>query len=131
MKSSGSLLRRSAGKLFFFSLLLIGGILSLPVSPVQAQKAGAPQQRIVQGRVVDKNNAAIHGAVVYLKDGHTLSVRSFISDNNGGFRFGQLGQNTDYEIWAESDSHKSGTKSISSFDSKSEYNFILKIDTAK
>jgi Carboxypeptidase regulatory-like domain len=130
MKSSGPLFRRFAGKLLFFSLLLIGGILSLPVSPVQAQKAG-PTQRIVQGRVVDKNNAPIRGAIVYLKDGHTLSVRSFISDSNGGYRFGQLSQNTDYEIWAESDSHKSGTKSISSFDSKSEYNFILKIDTAK
>ena len=130
MKSSGPVFRRFAGKLFFLFLLLTGGILSLPFSSVQAQQSG-PVQRIIQGRVVDKGDAAIRGAVVYLKDGHTLSVRSYISDTNGAYRFGQLGQNTDYEIWAESDSHKSGTKSISSFDSKSEYNFILKIDTAK
>jgi hypothetical protein len=130
MKSSGPLFRRSAGKLFFFCSLLSTAVLFLPVRALQAQQS-VPAQRVIQGKVVDKGDAAIRGAVVYLKDGHTLSVRSYISDDSGAYRFGQLAQNTDYEIWAESNGRKSNTKSISSFDSKKEFTFNLKIDTTK
>ena len=71
-----------------------------------AQQRG-PVQRIVQGKVTDQNNAALKGSVVYLKDGHSLSVKSFIADDQGEYRFGQLAQNTDYEIWAENNGKKS------------------------
>ena len=95
-----------------------------------AQQRG-PVQRIVQGKVTDQNNAALKGSVVYLKDGHSLSVKSFIADDQGEYRFGQLAQNTDYEIWAENNGKKSGVKTISSFDSKNQFYINLKIDTAK
>ncbi len=88
-------------------------------------------QRVVQGKVVDKGDAAIKSAVVYLKDGHTLSVKSYISGDDGSYRFGQLAQNTDYQLWAESNGKKSPVKSISSFDTKTEINITLKIDTGK
>jgi Carboxypeptidase regulatory-like domain len=129
MKTSASLFRRSAGKLLFFFSLLTAAIVVLPVPALQAQAGAA--QRVIQGKVVDKADAPIRGAVVYLKDSHTLSVRSYITDDTGAYRFGQLAQNTDYEIWAESNGRKSGTKSISSFDSKKEFTFSLKIDTNK
>jgi Carboxypeptidase regulatory-like domain len=94
---------------------------------VFAQDRG-PAQRVVQGKVVDADNAPIKGAVVYLKDSRSLAVKSFFSDDQGGYRFGQLSPNTDYEIWAESNGKKSAVKTISSFDSKSQFNINLKID---
>ena len=87
-----------------------------------------PVQRVVQGKVTDHADAALKGSVVYLKDGHTLSVKSFIADDQGEYRFGQLAQNTDYEIWAEHDGKKSSVKTISSFDNKNQFYINLKID---
>jgi hypothetical protein len=106
------------------------GLSALRPATLSAQQRG-PSQRIVLGKVTDKAEAPLHGAVVYLKDDHTLSVKSFISDDNGGFRFGQLSGSTDYELWAEAGGKKSAVKTISSFDSKSEFNINLKIDTGK
>ena len=95
-----------------------------------AQQRG-PVQRVVQGKVTDHSDAPLKGAVVYLKDGHTLSVKSFIADDQGEYRFGQLAQNTDYELWAESNGKKSSVKTISSFDTKNQFYINLKIDTSK
>ena len=95
-----------------------------------AQQRG-PVQRVVQGKVTDHADTALKGAVVYLKDGHTLSVKSFIADDQGAYRFGQLAQNTDYELWAETNGKKSPVKTISSFDTKNQFNINLKIDKSK
>ena len=100
---------------------------AVPDAAVFAQDRG-PAQRVVQGKVVDADSAPIKGAVVYLKDSRSLAVKSYFSDDEGGYRFGQLSQNTDYEIWAENNGKKSAVKTISSFDSKSQFNINLKID---
>ena len=88
----------------------------------------APAQRVVQGKVIDKADAVVNGAVVYLKDDHSLAVKSYITDTAGTYRFGQLLQNTDYELWAESNGKTSSVKTISSFDSKNQFYINLKID---
>jgi hypothetical protein len=93
-----------------------------------AQQRG-PVQRIVEGKVVNNSDVPVKGAVVYLKEGR--SVKSFIANDQGGYRFGQLAQNTDYEIWAEQDGKKSDVKTISSFDSKNHFYIDLKIDSDK
>lgn len=100
-------------------------VLAVPSSLAVAQTAAT---RSVVGKVVDKNGAAVKGAIVYLKDSHTLSVKSAVTIDDGSYHFGQLALNTDYEIWAAVGSQKSGTKSISSFDDRKEFDITLKID---
>jgi len=95
--------------------------------PFAGQTRG-PAQRIVHGRVEDKSGAGIKGAVVYLKDDRSSQVKSAIADDDGGYRFVQLSLNTDYELWAQVESKRSPTKSISSFDSKPDITITLKID---
>ena len=112
------------------SLALAGALvavapLALPSLPALAQQQN---ERTIEGKVVDKGGQAIKGATVFLKDEHTLAVKSYISTDDGSYRFGQLTQNTDYEIWAQNAGKKSGTKNISSFDSRPDITIILKID---
>jgi hypothetical protein len=104
--------------------LCLSATFTLATPSALAQSA----MRTVQGRILDGGGAAIKGATVFLKDGHTLAVRSYIAGDDGGYRFGQLSQNTDYQVWAESDGKKSGVKTISSFDSKAQVTLDLKID---
>jgi len=122
--------RRSLGALRAVLLMVLAGalglaVLAVPASPAFAQGAAT---RTVAGKVVDKDGAALKGAIVYLKDSHTLSVKSAVTIDDGSYRFGQLAQNTDYEIWAANGGQKSGTKNISSFDNRKEFDITLKID---
>ena len=126
MKRTRLSLRSFAGKMALAICLTASCCLVLPQVSV-AQSRG-PVQRTIDGKVVDKSDAPLKGAVVYLKDDHTLSVMSKITAADGTYRFGQLSQNTDYELWAESNGKKSGVKTISSFDNKNQFYINLKID---
>ena len=93
--------------------------------------AQAVAVRVVQGMVQDTDGKAIANAVVYLQDQKSMGVRTFITEANGNYRFGQLSSDVDYQLWAEFKGHKSKTRSISSFDSKKQFQFDLKIDLSK
>jgi hypothetical protein len=95
-----------------------------------AQNAGQAV-RVVQGVVRDSNDQLQANAIVYLQDQKSLEVRTYITEADGHYRFGQLSSEVDYQLWAEYKGHKSKTRSISSFDSKKQFNFDLKIDTPK
>ena len=104
-----------------------GFVGSAVASPLLGGQSG-PVMKTLEGKVADKGGAAIKGAIVYLKDDRSSQVRSSISDDDGSYRFVQLSQNTDYDLWAQVDGKKSKTKSISSFDSKNKLNIDLQIE---
>ncbi len=98
----------------------------------EAVYADAPSaQRSVQGRVVGATDRPIRSAIVYLSDTQTQAVESYITQEDGAYRFEQLSPNDDYKLWAKVDGKKSKTKTLSSFDDRNVFHVIIKIDTAK
>lgn len=87
-----------------------------------------PTVRLIQGTVTDKNDKPLSNAVVYLKDEKTLTVKSYLTDDHGHYRFGQLSMSTDYEIWADLGGVHSKTKHLSSFNSKPTVDYSFQID---
>ena len=126
-----SVLRRIARSVTVASLLSIGVAVVAPatigVLSAVAEQRG-PAQRAVSGKVVDKGGGGIKAATVYLKDSRTLAVKSYVASDDGSYRFGQLAQNSDYQLWAEANGKKSGVKNISSFDTRTQFEIDLKID---
>jgi hypothetical protein len=68
---------------------------------------------------------------VYLKNLKSQTVKTYIADENGQYRFSGLDPNTDYEIHAEYQSAASSKRRISSFDSRKEIVINLKLDKSK
>lgn len=94
-------------------------------------KEKPPQTRTVLGQVVDQDNSPLSDAVVYLKNTKTLAIKSYISEANGNYHFSGLAPNVDYEVYAEYKDHRSPTRTLSSFDSRGEVTFNLRIDLRK
>jgi hypothetical protein len=99
-----------------------GGLLA-PL-PAQAQNLG---QRVVSGSVVDAASALAPGVTVFLKDMKTKSIRSFTTTDKGRFRFGQVNMAEDQELWAEKGDKKSAVKTVSSWDTRKEFEIELKL----
>lgn len=128
-KKKSSLSRCGAAALHAMAATaLMATVPMLTLAPIHAFAQSAPKQRTADGRVLDKGGKPVSGAVVYLKDSKSNSVKTFICGDDGTFHFGQLSQNNDYELWAEISGHRSKNKSISSFDSKNSFQFTLTID---
>jgi hypothetical protein len=84
--------------------------------------------KTLQGRVLNNGGAALPNAIVYLQDGKTNSIRSFISTSDGSYRFGQLASDTDYQVWAQYKDAKSSKKTVSSYDSRKQVVIDLHIN---
>ena len=94
-----------------------------------ALHAQAPTVRSVSGTVADKAGNKVKGAVVHLKDTKSLSQRTYITADDGQYKFGQLSTSTDYEIWADlaSSGKRTDSKTLSSFDNKTAATVDLKM----
>jgi len=90
----------------------------------QAQNLG---ERAVTGAVVDPNSAPVAGATVFLKDLKSKSIRSYTTTEKGRFRFVQVNMAEDHELWAEKDGKKSAVKTVSSWDTRKEFEAELRL----
>ncbi len=111
-------------------LLGVGAWITLGVGKV-VHAAPESTPRSVQGRVVSSTDVPIRSAIVYLSDTRTMAVESYITQEDGAYRFEQISASDDYKLWAKVDGKKSGTKTLSSFDDRKVFHVILKIDTGK
>lgn len=103
---------------------------AIAVSPARSQDGqGRSQLRTVHGSVLDQNNNPIANGVVYLHNKKTNTVRTYISEANGTYRFPGLDPNVDFEIHAEYKKAKSSRHSISSFDDRRDIEINLVVNT--
>jgi Carboxypeptidase regulatory-like domain len=116
-----------SARLFCFIFVLLS--LALPARP-QGSKREA-ELRTVRGVTLDKSDTPVPSAVVFLKNTRSNTIRSYISDGQGNYRFSGLDPNIDYEVHAEKDGAQSITRTVSSFDNKKEIVLNLKIEKKK
>ena len=112
-----------------FSALALGAIPGGPASMLVAPQAAAQNlgERTVSGTVLDAKSDPVSGALVFLKNEKTKTIRSFTSIANGHFYFAQVDKDQDYDLWAEKNGRKSGVKTVSSWDSRTDFVSDLKL----
>ncbi len=85
--------------------------------------------RLLLGKVLDGSDNPLPNAVVYLTNTHTRAVKTYIIGSDGEYRFPGLQPNIDYEVYAQYNNHKSGTKTVSQFDDRTQVYISFKINT--
>jgi hypothetical protein len=85
--------------------------------------------RLLTGKVLDGGDNPLANAVVYLTNTHTRTVKTYIVGPDGAYRFPALQPSIDYEVYAQYNNRKSGTKTVSQFDDRSQVYISLKVDT--
>lgn len=118
---------RSARLAFVLAVLMAAAlpVFSRPSNDDQAQL------RTVHGSVVDKGENPVPASIVYLKNLKSQSVKTYITDDAGNYRFSVLDPNVDYEVHAEHNDLESATRTVSSFDSRRNIEVILKLNRKK
>jgi len=125
-------------------LLCMLGPVALTQTPIGPRKPGpegdkffgkkekAPETtRSVSGAVLDPEGNPVQGAVVQLKDLKTLRVRSFISLEDGTYRFHGLSTDVEYELQARYGDMESERRRLSVYDSRQQVTMNLKLRRAK
>ncbi len=98
------------------------GLIGPPLA--HAQNFG---NRVVRGTVLDAKSQPLAGAIVFLQNQKTKTIRSYTSDPQGHFNFAQVDMTQDFNIWAEKGDKKSATKIVSSWDARKDFVIDLKI----
>jgi hypothetical protein len=83
--------------------------------------------RVVSGAVVDANSVPVVGATVFLRDIKSKAIRSYTTIEKGRFRFASVNMAEEHELWSEKDGKKTAVKTISSWDSRKEFEVELKL----
>ena len=100
-------------------------------SPSPDRKSPRVTTRTLTGSVLDKSDQPVANAVVYLKNTKTLGVKTYIAQKDGSYRFPELSNNIDYEVYAQQNGKKSDTKVLSQFDDRAQPRINLRLDVNK
>jgi hypothetical protein len=111
-----------------FTSLFSTLVLAAP-APQFGRSSKEDKTRLLTGKVLDGGDNPLPNAVVYLTNTHTRSVKTYIVGPDGAYRFPALQPTTDYEVYAQYNNRKSGTKTVSQFDDRAQVYISLKIDT--
>jgi len=122
------------------SLLVMSSVVVLPPPIFSTSVLAAPAQlfgrdtkkdktRLLTGKVLDGADNPLPNAVVYLTNTQSRSVKTYIVGSDGTYRFPALQPTIDYEVYAQYNNHKSGTKTVSQFDDRQQVYISLKVDT--
>ena len=103
-------------------------VLAAP-APQFGRSSKQDKTRLLTGKVLDGGDNPLPNAVVYLTNTHTRSVKTYIVGPDGAYRFPALQPTIDYEVYAQYNNRKSGTKTVSQFDDRAQVYISLKIDT--
>ncbi len=125
--SAGAVLLIALNCVAFQFQVPLGG--SSPSSP--DRKSPRVTTRTLTGSVLDKGDQPVANAVVYLKNTKTLVVKTYIAQTDGSYRFPELSNNIDYEVFAQRNGRKSDTKVLSQFDDRAQPHINLRIDVNK
>ena len=94
--------------------VVLGGLVMGPcffAALPNAATAQAAADRVVQGKVELSSGDAAKGAIVYIKNGKTLEVRTYISTADGSYRYGQLRPDADSMAYANAGLSRHGPSS--------------------
>ncbi len=122
------------------SLLVMSSVVVLPPPIFSTSVLAAPAQlfgrdtkkdktRLLTGKVLDGADNPLPNAVVYLTNTQSRSVKTYIVGSDGTYRFPALQPTIDYEVYAQYNNHKSGTKTVSQFDDRQQVYISLKVET--
>jgi Carboxypeptidase regulatory-like domain len=99
-----------------------------PARPALAQSLqSSKSQRTLEGMVRDAAGQPLSGAIVYLENLSSLAVKTYVTSADGDFHFGQVGMDSDYEIYAEAGGKKTKIKRISAFNNKKRWTIDLTV----
>jgi hypothetical protein len=110
---------------------LVPTVISATALAAPAQLFGGDSKkdktRLLTGKVLDSGDNPLPDAIVYLTNTHTRTVKTYIVGADGTYRFPALEPSIDYEVYAQLNNRRSGTKTVSQFDNRSEVYIDLKI----
>jgi len=93
-----------------------------------AQKKSDTGARSVEGVVSNPDDSPAVGAVVQLENTKTQQIRSYITKEDGKYRFYELSTEVDYKLKADNKGTTSGYKTLSSFDGRKQAIINLKLN---